>query len=840
MNAIDIDNFQARPSPALYSYNYSYSYNYNGVDIMMLPLFQFLLSVICCIGSFLPRTIEASNAAAAAASSLSSSSSTFQLLYDGIVSPHVLEIFHNKEEEEQQEEQDHIPYLMVSELSTSFMTDVIQTVIGKVKMIVADERTLDMDLDQRCYQDNHKHKSSGRGTTRSRSRSRCTIDHHQQNGGNDVWIHMDTEFYSQPNHNQTMLRLQVMLTYSSEETTISTTTTSTTPDMLVKDVLVDCIPKINEHIQHFHGVVWSIDERWTPLDVTHPSTVAESQHRADLKASSVTTILLAQPSKKNRMRLASNITHTNAPWEVWQYDDVSFSEPVRSIFVHGQLITTSHPAGTAHAEALVHPALISIDNPGVVVIVSLDPTLLLKEVLKHKAVKKVVLLGMDRAVATMTQTFMPIMDDCSFLGTAVTSCLKQPIVEIVEEVSAKDWMKASAEAVLNAPERETYDGYLDVVLVDVPLWSDEWLDVAFHKYIYGNLDDESLVIIAAGSQPKLFDTVDDVLSPRDNLIRQAVRMVPGLQYQVATVYDEPLAAPLASTFLVFFVDQEATSYASFVRINSPAIETDLIAKLHTNIAVLPTLIYDGMTHRSYNTMSRAWEHWYCKTLPGRNLPICNSFLERWYNANNHFYGAEVRQDPVKGRSLVAVQDCPAGSFVLPHDAGLSMRLDRQQWLALNKFVKDFPEADMYKQLRDFVLIYGFESEAVGTTGWSVSIACNNTFTNHGCTTEQVNTHWMPDMYFGEDNYPDTPFSPPMFRKSALLSVIVATVRDVKAGEEIMVDYSTFRDASLDTTEDVGFQKFLSEMCDKGIGLVPANEAGTQEIYESVVCSKDDP
>jgi hypothetical protein len=162
-----------------------------------------------------------------------------------------------------------------------------------------------------------------------------------------------------------------------------------------------------------------------------------------------------------------------------------------------------------------------------------------------------------------------------------------------------------------------------------------------------------------------------------------------------------------------------------------------------------------------------------------------------------------------------------------------MRLDRQQWLALNKFVKDFPGADMYKQLRDFFLIYGFEAEPVGVTGWSVSIACNNTFTNHGCTPEDCNINVMKktEMFIGEDDNPSIPFSPPLYRKSELFGVLVETVRDVKAGEEIMINYSNLR-VSLDN--DVGFSKFLSEMCDKGIGLVPANEAGTQEyVYEGL-------
>jgi hypothetical protein len=88
---------------------------------------------------------------------------------------------------------------------------------------------------------------------------------------------------------------------------------------------------------------------------------------------------------------------------------------------------------------------------------------------------------------------------------------------------------------------------------------------------------------------------------------------------------------------------------------------------------------------------------------------------------------------------------------------------------------------------------------------------------------------MAETHFSEDGAPDISFSPPLYRKSELLGILTQAARDVKAGEEFMSDYSTFRD-SLD--DEVGFTEFLRTMCDKGIGLVPANEAGTQEyVYE---------
>ena len=240
-----------------------------------------------------------------------------------------------------------------------------------------------------------------------------------------------------------------------------------------------------------------------------------------------------------------------------------------------------------------------------------------------------------------------------------------------------------------------------------------------------------------------------------------------------------------------------------------------------------------MTHRQYTTMSRAWEHWYCKSLPGRNLPICHTFLKQWFNADNHFYATEVRQHPIKGRALFATEDCPAGHFVLPHDAGLNIRVDSQQWIALNKFVDDFPEAEMYTQLRDFFISYGFET---GTTGWSASIACNNTFSNHGCTPKEVNVNWVEYTYIGEDETESPPFSPPLIRKAELLGVLVHAVQDIKAGDEILCDYTSFRE-----NEDIDpvYTKLLDDICHNGVGLVPVNESIDHTAQARIMISSFD-
>ena len=177
----------------------------------------------------------------------------------------------------------------------------------------------------------------------------------------------------------------------------------------------------------------------------------------------------------------------------------------------------------------------------------------------------------------------------------------------------------------------------------------------------------------------------------------------------------------------------------------------------------------------------------------------------------------------KGRSLHATTDIRKGQFILPHDAALSLRIDAQQWEALTKFVEDFPEAEMYAQLRDFIIAYGFESEPLGQSGWAVSIACNNTFTNHACGEAERNAIWVEDAFYDEDG-DFAGFTPVVTRKSELVGILTVAAHDIKAGDEIMMDYGAFRTSA----NDGDFHGFLNRMCVEGVGLVGTKEETGEE------------
>ena len=281
---------------------------------------------------------------------------------------------------------------------------------------------------------------------------------------------------------------------------------------------------------------------------------------------------------------------------------------------------------------------------------------------------------------------------------------------------------------------------------------------------------------------------------------------------------QPLASPMASSFIAMFVD-DSHILAKFIRTNAPAIEIDIVNNFHHSTNGPLTLVYDGATHVDYQRPSRAWQHWHCRTPPGNHMYECTHFLRDWYDRDMHYYHTEVRKHAIKGRSLTAVKPIPKGVFVLPDDATAMLRLDHDQWNALNDFIARFPDADLYRQVRDFFVAYGFQSEGMGQTGWAVSVANNSTFTNHACTEHEANVKYVDDLYISEDD-DDIRFSPFQVRYVELAAVLTRTTRDVEAGEELQMDYASFRSYPGSDSFHVGL---LNNICNSGSGMVAPDE-----------------
>jgi hypothetical protein len=262
------------------------------------------------------------------------------------------------------------------------------------------------------------------------------------------------------------------------------------------------------------------------------------------------------------------------------------------------------------------------------------------------------------------------------------------------------------------------------------------------------------------------------------------------------------------------------SYSRFYRSASAAIDFDMIHRLtpkeSNGLIAPPTIIYDGSTHLHYKVPSRTWEIWYCSTPPGMNLQACSVLRSDIFDLKKQKNGVEVRRHPVKGRATYATESMAINDFVNFDDTALQFTIDAADWKALNKFIERYPEATRYRELRDWIVAYGYEALSLGMSGWSVSIASSNSFVNHACYDQEVKTGGCDFIFVNEDNEPVVVFSPVINRHPYIAGVSQCVIREVNAGDELVMDYGVFAAVP---EERPYFQLFLTEICQGGKGLV---------------------
>lgn len=380
-------------------------------------------------------------------------------------------------------------YAMFTNLATEIASDVIQ-LYAETKdgaTTTTKNRTLEMDL--RCYET----LTGG---------ARCNMDHFRPGEVTiQIAIAYDVIENATPDkQNLASVNLEVSITAPT-----------------ARNVLIKSIPKINKQLNSYQGMVWSIRKR-------HGGGIDQRQQQLSNNAlsQSLETVILERSELDSRMRIASS-----DGIELWQYTEGTVN--VRSLFIHGYLYSTTHLCSSGHAEALVHPAVLSIgENPEHIVIVALEPTAILKEVLKHTRVRSVLLLGVNLEALELAKKYMPSNNDCTFMGRSVTECMSQPNVHIVNE-PLEQWLTTQAAA---------EDFVLDVVLIDVPAENNEWLSLEIQTKLRAALSDDSMVVISSGSVPKLADSYE--LDARHSLLHHASRpeRAGGLEYFHVYVYDE--------------------------------------------------------------------------------------------------------------------------------------------------------------------------------------------------------------------------------------------------------------------------------------------------------------
>jgi len=615
-------------------------------------------------------------------------------------------------------------------------------------------------------------------------------------------------------------------------------TTSKNNDAMTRDLLVKAVSVIDDTISSSstddkEGSFWDIQERHTP-------SIKGKKHDLDrLKIAtsplaSVDNQILSNKGVVDKSRVFSNAgsNHQKSKLSIniWEYTSIESNDIHRDLFLDSSLRVTTSAFGKAHAEAFVHPALIAHPAPKRIVIFSDMPVAYVREILKYRDVTDIFIVGANMEAVNMVKYYMKELNDCSSIEKVNDTCMEDTRINIIE-TDVVEWLENMIK-LCEGGDSDTdcrYDSdktqcatppLFDVVLVDV--FSNEQaknrLSKDFFKKLTGITAFDSMFIFNAGMAP----STDGIsyYKERDEFIESiSYNEDEKFESMVLLVYDEPEAKPLNTAFITI-LNQFSESYYRYVRMTPVALDLDIVRRFHRQ-PLPPTTFYDGTTHLRYLRPSRVWENWFCTSSIFKKSLECKWFFEDWFDQDKHDFKTEVKRDDIKGRSLYAAEDIPKGSFILADDAHNHLYMDAHHWDALEKFIEDFPDAKLYKQLRDFFIIYGFQNESISMSGWSVSIATNNTFSNHACTDEQELSGAFPftrDPNVREDI--NWNFSM-LFARRPQVAMVTGALKDIKKGDEIMIDYSGFRG----DYPDPKYLEFLEGMCSTSKGLVDAADGG---------------
>lgn len=577
--------------------------------------------------------------------------------------------------------------------------------------------------------------------------------------------------------------------------------TSDHPDF-ARDSLVFMVSSLNIALE----LSWTIQKRGSRL----PKKNAEWK-----VSSSVESLVLSNPQAFSKNLLFNSTTsehhHSDSKIDVWEYGLDGNDKITRSVFHSSQLRATSDASTKAFAEAFVHPAMISHEDPCVVALFSDAPLIFLKELLKYKTIEKVYLLGADKDLVETIIAYLPELNNCSDIDMIGTSCIQSSLVEIVED-NFEAWS-------------DSLEVSIDVVLIDAVMsrQKSQWLSADFYDILSKIVDEEEgIVVLNVGSAPLFGRDFSLGTDDRDrDVFFSSSDSLGERNFWSVYAYDEPSAKPFPSAFALLFRDETSLSYKRFIRTSPSAFDLDMIERFRGTSRPIPTTLYDGPTHQTYQKPSRAWEDWYCQSNIGRRLVVCQSFIHDFYNPENHVPNATlVKRDPVKGRGLYAAKNIKKGTWINADDTSLQLTIDSFHWSALQDFIAEYPDAKMYKELRDWMIAYGFENENTGNSGWSASIAHINTFTNHACDKSSENV--------GAVQLGWASFNLGIARRSYIDSITVA-YRNITEGEEIQMNYIVFRTELDDDHAPEEFKVFLGGICSTKKGLVDVTYQEDSEL-----------
>mmetsp|Transcript_6857 Transcript_6857/g.15539 ORF Transcript_6857/g.15539 Transcript_6857/m.15539 type:complete len:653 (+) Transcript_6857:110-2068(+) len=236
-----------------------------------------------------------------------------------------------------------------------------------------------------------------------------------------------------------------------------------------------------------------------------------------------------------KKELASVTTSSGKIARVYEMQQHNYPSPTRQVYLDGILKSNSVGQAAAH-ESSVHPPMIAHDAPKLVVIFGAGLGALAREVLKHKDVEEVIVVGADQAMIDFSKQHLPEWNDCSYAHQSgkKMSCFDDSRVNFVYDKTPLEWI-----ASYNGPS-------YDVALVDLFDMEEEFANEIMSnrqhtiEQLFNRLSPDGVISVnIAGSVKSVESMTKSGMTPTRKMLRSALAQeLKNIGFAEAYEYDE--------------------------------------------------------------------------------------------------------------------------------------------------------------------------------------------------------------------------------------------------------------------------------------------------------------
>uniref|UniRef100_A0A7S4ALS0 PABS domain-containing protein n=1 Tax=Pseudo-nitzschia australis TaxID=44445 RepID=A0A7S4ALS0_9STRA len=290
-----------------------------------------------------------------------------------------------------------------------------------------------------------------------------------------------------------------------------------------------------------------------------------------------------------------------------------FFRPDRIMFVNG-VLQSRRSAEIPYHEALVHPAMVTHKAPSRILLLNCGGGAGLREVLKHKGVKRVVMIEEEPEVLKVSKKFFPEYHDCTSIQGVTQNCMDDPRVELIYG-DLYDWTETRYD--------EKIDEEFDVIILDDLYYVDDFKedeeDQKFALLLSKLLVSDGIFAAQVGDAPTLntaasgnpefqgrFDFIDSL--QKNGFVRI-------IDYEEGHLgFSDPWQ------FMIAFKTGEPNETWDYTYSSWHNMHVDQRMLPSTGIGDSPLLHFDGAVMKGYSYPSKASGVVFCRGYP--ESPFC--------------------------------------------------------------------------------------------------------------------------------------------------------------------------------------------------------------------------